>query len=113
MSIEMLDRWTPENTGADVPRLQTTNAYAWTNTSTRFLIDADYLRLKNISLAYNLPGALLERVGLSSLKLYTRAENLLTFFGAEGIDPEQTIGGSTYFRYPAMKTVSFGASVSF
>lgn len=113
MSIEMLDRWTPENGGADVPRLQTTNAYAWTNTSTRFLIDADYLRLKNISLAYNLPGALLERVGLSSLKLYTRAENLLTFFGAEGIDPEQTIGGSTYFRYPAMKTVSFGATVSF
>lgn len=113
MSIEMLDRWTPENSNADVPRLQTSNAYAWTSTSTRFLIDADYLRLKNILLGYNIPKPLLKRIGLSDLKIYAQGENIFTIFGAEGIDPEQTIGGSTYFRYPAMKTVSFGVNLSF
>jgi len=113
MSIEMLGRWTPENTNADIPRLQTNNAYAWTSTSTRFLIDADYLRLKNILVGYNIPKPVLERIGLSDLKIYAQGENLLTVFGAEGIDPEQTIGGSTYFRYPAMKTVSFGVNLSF
>lgn len=113
MSIDLLERWTPENPNANVPRLQTTNAYAWTNTSTRFLIDADYLRLKNITLGYNLPRTILKKVGLETLKLYAQAENLLTVFGEEGIDPEQTVGGSTYYRYPAMKTISLGLNLSF
>ena len=113
MSVEILNRWTPEQRETDVPRMQTTNAHSWTNTSTRFLIDADYLRLKNLTLGYNLPQTFTQRAGISNLKLYAQAENLLTFFGEEGIDPEQTVGGSTYFRYPAMKTVSFGVELSF
>lgn len=113
MSVDLLDRWTPDNTNTNVPRLQTSNAYAWTSTSTRFLIDADYLRLKNLTLGYNLPENILRVIHVANLKIYAQAENLLTFFKEEGIDPEQTIGGSTYFRYPAMKTISFGVNLTF
>lgn len=114
MSTELLDRWTPENPNTNVPRMQTTNL-SWKNpsTSTRFLIDADYLRLKNITLGYNIPKSLLRNIYLKDLKVYAQAENLLTVFGEQGIDPEQTLSGSTYYRYPAMKTISFGVNVSF
>lgn len=113
MSVDMLKRWTPENTSANIPRMQTVNANAWTNSSTRFLIDADYLRLKNITVGYNLPANICNKLFLSKLKVYAQAENLWTLFKEDGIDPEQTIGGSTYYRYPAMKTISFGLNVSF
>lgn len=113
MSTDLLDRWTPENRNTNVPRLQTSNEYSWTNASTRFLIDADYIRLKNITLGYNIPKDILKKLGLETLRVYAQAENLLTVFGEQGIDPEQTVGGSTYYRYPAMKTISFGLNLSF
>lgn len=113
MSVDMLNRWTPENRDTDIPRLQTNNANAWINASTRFLINADYLRLKNITLGYNLPKTVLQRIGINDLKFYAQAENLFTLFGEQGIDPEQTVSGSTYYRYPAMKTLAFGINISF
>lgn len=113
MSENLLDRWTPENRYTDYPRLQTTNTYAWTSTSTRFLIDADYLRMKNISLGYTVPKKLLNQFGLTNLRVYAQAENFLTLFGEQGLDPEQNINGTTYFRYPAMKTMSFGINLGF
>lgn len=113
MSEDMLNRWTPENRNTDYPRLQTTNTYAWTSTSTRFLVDADYLRMKNVSLGYTVPKHLLNKLGVSNLRVYAQAENFLTLFGEQGLDPEQNINGSTYFRYPAMKTMSFGVNLGF
>lgn len=113
MSTDMLNRWTPENPNTDIPRMQTTNASAWTEPSTRFLIDADYLRLKNIFLGYNVPRNILQKANLNALKVYVQAENLWTLFGEQGIDPEQTVSGATYYRYPAMKTISLGLNLSF
>ncbi|MCC8154155.1 MAG: SusC/RagA family TonB-linked outer membrane protein [Tannerellaceae bacterium] len=113
MSVDMLDRWTPENRYTDIPRLQISNSYAWTNTSTRFLVNADYLRLKNVTFAYNLPRTILRPVGIENIKVYIQGENLLTCFGEQGLDPEQTVGGATYYRYPQMKTFSFGLNLSF
>lgn len=113
MSTDLLNRWTPENPNTDIPRMQTTNASAWTEPSTRFLIDADYLRLKNIFLGYNVPRNILQKANLNALKVYVQAENLWTLFGEQGIDPEQTVSGATYYRYPAMKTISLGLNLSF
>ncbi|MCD7936219.1 MAG: TonB-dependent receptor [Tannerellaceae bacterium] len=113
MSTDMLDRWTPENRHTDVPRLQTSNSSAWTSTSTRFLVNADYLRLKNLTFGYNFPRRLIQQAGIENLKLYIQGENLLTVFGEQGMDPEQTVSGGTYYRYPQMKTFSFGVNISF
>lgn len=109
-SPELLNRWTPENTKANVPRITTDNL-GWTSTSTRFLYDATYARLKQVSLGYNLPSQLLSRIGLKTAKVYGLAENLLTFYGHQGMDPEQAIDGTTYYQYPQMKTISVGLQV--
>lgn len=110
-SKEMLERWTPENTQTDVPRLTTDNLN-WTGASSRFLYDGTYARLKNVSLGYTLPEAVNNRLNIGSARIFLTAENLLTFYGHQGLDPEQTIGGATYFRYPAMKTFSAGLQLS-
>ncbi|MGY0035237.1 hypothetical protein [Pedobacter sp. NJ-S-72] len=111
-STEMLNHWTPENPNTDVPRLTTDNL-GWTQTSTRLLYSATYARLKTVSLGYNLSKKLSARMGVQNLRLNLTGENLLTFYRHKGMDPEQTISGSTYFRYPAMRTFSAGINVTF
>lgn len=113
MSVDLLDRWTPENPNTDVPRMQTSVSNSWTNQSTLMLVDADYLRMKNIMLSYNVPKALLQKVNITNLKVFAQAENLFTVFGSQGLDPEQALDGVSYFRYPSMKTISFGVNLSF
>jgi len=112
-SIEILDHWTPENRYTDVPRLQTSNSFAFNSTSTRGLVSASYMRMKNITLAYNLPKTLLQKVQINNCRVFLQAENLFTVFGTEGMDPEQNVNGISYFRYPAMRTGSIGINVSF
>ncbi|MCX2453992.1 TonB-dependent receptor [Pedobacter sp. PLR] len=111
-STEILNHWTPENRNTDVPKL-TTDDKGWTQPSTRFLYSGTYARLKNVTLGYSLPKALANRWGLANLKLTLTGENLLTFYGHKGMDPEQTIEGTTYYRYPAMRTLSAGLNLTF
>ncbi|MCO6025786.1 TonB-dependent receptor [Prevotella cerevisiae] len=112
-SADMLNRWTPENTQTDIPRLTTEPASSWTNTSSRFLVSRDYLKLKNISLGYTLPKQWFQRLGLQEATLNLTAENLLTWAAQQGLDPEQNIGGTTYYRYPSMKSITMGINVKF
>ncbi|MBB5645120.1 SusC/RagA family TonB-linked outer membrane protein [Pedobacter cryoconitis] len=111
-SAEMLNHWTPENPNTDVPRLTTDNL-GWTQASTRFLYSATYARLKNVSLGYRLPKSVSEKAGISNLKFFLTGENLLTFYGHKGMDPEQTVQGATYYRYPAIRTFSAGINLTF
>jgi len=112
-SDEALGRWTPENRETDFPRLSYVSDTWNTTSSTRFLFDASYARMKNIDLSYSLPKRLLDVVKLSNVKLRLSGENLLTLFAHKGLDPEQTVSGSTYYRYPAQRTYSLGIDVSF
>lgn len=111
-SKEILTHWTPENRNTDVPRLITDDA-GWAQASTRFLYSATYARLKNLTVGYSLPKSIASKWGLYNLKLTLTGENLLTFYGHQGMDPEQTIEGTTYFRYPSMKTFSAGLNLTF
>jgi TonB-linked SusC/RagA family outer membrane protein len=111
---EALSRWTPENTNTNYPRLSLIDASSWnTIPSTRFLYDATYARLKNISLSYSIPRHLLKTLTLKDLRLRFTGENLLTFYGHKGLDPEQTVSGTTFYRYPAQKLITFGIDVQF
>ena len=112
-SDEALSRWTPENRDTNFPRLSYVSDPWNTIPSTRFLYDATYARLKNIVFSYSLPSQLISNWNLSDLKLHITGDNILTFFGHKGLDPEQTVTGSTYYRYPAQKSYSVGINVSF
>lgn len=109
----MLGRWTPENRDTDIPRLTTQAQSSWTNQSSRHLVDRSYARMKNITLTYTFPRRLLNKTNgvFKDAKIFAQAENLFTLCGQQGLDPEQTVAGTTYYRYPAMRTISFGFNV--
>ncbi len=111
-SADMEERWTPENPNANIPRLTTDPKSSWTNQSDRFLVDRSFLKLKNITLSYNFPQQWLQKIDLKAASVYVQAENLFTWTKEQGMDPEQTFNGTTYYRYPAMKTISFGINLN-
>lgn len=78
-------------------------------TQSKYLLDASYLRIKNVTLGYTLPKTLVNKMHLSSLKLYTSIENLYTFCSLPmGYDPERLSWG-----YPFYRTISLGFNVTF
>ncbi len=111
-NTQILDRWTPENRYTDVPALSTVSN-SWTSNSTRFLYNASYMRVKNVTLTYTFPKSIAAKLRLTDLRVFVQGDNLLTFNHVDGMDPEQGVDGTTYYRYPAMRTVSGGIHVSF
>jgi hypothetical protein len=81
-------------------------------TSSYWLEDASYVRLKNISLGYNLPKSLLTKVGIEKAKVFVAGENLLTFSGLDGLDAESPSDTRGAF-YSNVKKISLGLKVSF
>lgn len=80
---------------------------------TRYLQNASYVRLKNLTLGYTLPQAITGKWGISAVRLFFSGENLFTLTRlAEQFDPE-TIGNNYGNSYPLSKTLSFGLSVTF
>src|SRR5690554_4733924 len=112
-SKDALTRWTPENRETNFPRLSYVSDSWNTIPSTRFLYSSTYARLKNIDFSYSLPQRLINRWNLSELRLHLSGENIFTLFGHKGLDPEQTVSGSTFYRYPAQKLYSVGLHASF
>lgn len=104
--------WTPSNTGAQFARpvkRDLTNM----NTSDRMVLDASYLKLKNIQLTYNLPSSLIERVRMTKASVYASATNILTFSKLNdwGLDPEVESGRALY--YPQVSLMTLGVNVQF
>jgi hypothetical protein len=98
------------------------NKLWYTQSSDIWLMDASYLRLKNVELSYTIPqGRLLKRLGISSLRCYISGYNLLTLFSelAEiDIDPEGSTGsadlnGDYVYSYPNVRIYNAGFNISF
>lgn len=108
------ERWTPENNNRDgiIPRLGGAASNSWD--SDFYYKKADYLRLKTMSLGYNLPNYFLKKINMKNLRLYAAGTNLLTFSGLNkySIDPEAPSGYGGYY-YPQMRTITFGLNLSF
>lgn len=111
ISKDMLNRWTPENPNADVPRLVQDGTSNFTSSSSYWLVDRSFLRLKTVTLDYTLPKKWIAPATIKGANVFIQAENLLTFSKQQGLDPEQPISGMVTYRYPAMKTISFGINV--
>jgi TonB-linked SusC/RagA family outer membrane protein len=113
MTVKNLDNWTYRGDAGYFPRMKRDVAAGGelAREQTKYLQDASYLRVKNVALGYTLPRNLTDKVGISRLRVYVTAENLLTFHHIEvqGIDPERF--DNVY--YPFMKVVSMGVNISF
>jgi TonB-linked SusC/RagA family outer membrane protein len=106
--------WTPDNPGAYMPRLKGYAASGWSGSemlrkNTRYLQNYWYLRMKNVTLGYSLPKALISKVNISQIRVFVTGENLITFTGLTNpnIDPE------SWGKYPMQKIISGGLSVKF
>jgi TonB-dependent starch-binding outer membrane protein SusC len=116
-STAAYQRWTTTNPSNTVQRAFEDPASV--NTS-RYVEDASYLRLKNLTLGYNLPKNIASRIHASHIKFYVSAQNLATWTQYGGFDPEvsrneqSTLGqGIDYSIYPSSKSFLAGLNISF
>jgi TonB-linked SusC/RagA family outer membrane protein len=108
-SVEMLNYW--KQPGDEVPHPDP--KYQDNQFDTRLLENASFLRLKNLTLAYNFNSRLVEKSLLfKTARVYAQGQNLLTFTGYTGIDPEY-YGRNEVNMYPHTKTISFGIDLGF
>jgi len=84
------------------------------STSTRYLEDGSYIRLRNITIGYDLPVSVISRIKLSRARLYVSGDNLWTGTNFTGPDPEVVLSsGTSSFRYPISRKILFGLNLSF
>lgn len=108
-STDLLDRWTPENTDAQFPRVLAGHDYNhYAANSMDFSVQkASFLRLSALTLSYNFPKTIIEKVNLSNLRVYTTGSNLFCLTNYNGYDPE------TGDWYPPTRMFTFGLNVAF
>lgn len=107
------NHWTPTNRDAFYPRMKSYVAEGGKEvslTQTRWLQDASYIRLKNLTLGYTIPSSLSDKVGINKLRVYVSGENIFELTKLfKYLDPENLIGDG----YPFQRTYSVGVSLNF
>ncbi|MEO8236473.1 MAG: TonB-dependent receptor [Flavobacterium sp.] len=105
-----------------MPRIAASSASSVSNyrLSNRFVEDGSYVRVKNISIGYNLPKSLYSKYGISNIKVYSNAQNILTFTKYKGYDPEvgsinqnALLTGVDNGRYPSPIITTLGLNINF
>ena len=110
---DLLNAWTPENTGSNIPRFQLNDQYS-AAASTRFLTNASFLNIQNINVGYTLPSRWTKKMAISSLRLYMSAENVFYWSKRKGFDPRQSYNETTNATYYSpMRTISGGVTFEF
>ena len=116
-SADMLNAWTPENTGTNIPRVAYKSSGSITNDmfSERFLQNASYLKIANITLGYNFPNTWFSGY-LNNVRLYASAQNLATITQYKGYNADFAGGtftpGYNYSSFPTPMTIMFGVNFS-
>ncbi len=111
---DALKRWQNPGDITDVPRIQLDDYRDWPEvTSDRYLIDASYFAIKNITLSYNLPRTFLNKIGIQGAKVFASGDNLCLFTHLKGMDPQYNFTGGTNYDYSPNRTYTIGLEVNF
>ena len=102
------NRWTPETPNARFPRLTTETVDNNLQTSSLWLADRSFLKLRNCEVYYKLPSSWLNRFWVKNAKVYVRGVDLLCFDSIDQLDPEAMNNS-----YPATRSIHVGLSVGF
>jgi TonB-linked SusC/RagA family outer membrane protein len=115
-------RWRSEDDPGDgfMPRaIRSNHAYGFSSSS-HFLFDSSFTRIKSVNISYNLPQKLATRLALSGLSVYANVANLYTFTDYPGFDPESSTAGDNvvnsgidYLTYPLPRTYTLGVKITF
>jgi hypothetical protein len=125
-SATVLNRWKKPGDITDIPR-SSLNDWTNSNPSTRYIENGSYLRLKSLTIGYNLPKSVLTKLRMTRCMIYFTSENLLTFTKYKGFDPEvsafsgssnnptnqNTAPGVDYGTYPQSRDFILGLNISF
>ena len=106
----MMRRWQKPGDVTDVPR--STIAESIANTD-RFLIDASYFAIKNITLAYALPMSWVSKLGMTGARIFGSVDNLALFTHLDGLDPQYNFSGGTDYDYSPNRTYTVGIELNF
>jgi TonB-dependent starch-binding outer membrane protein SusC len=119
-TVDQLAAWTKENPNTNVPeaRLFFNNG---AQPSSRFILDGSYVRLRNVTLAYNLPKSIINKAKINSLRVFVTGQNLATFTKYAGWDPEvnaddivtNVAQGYDFYTAPQARTITFGLNLGF
>ncbi|HTI91890.1 MAG TPA: TonB-dependent receptor [Puia sp.] len=122
---QVLRAWTPTNTNTNIPRAISSDPNQNARTSSRFIEDGSYLRLKNVMIGYNVPGKFLQTAGngvIKNIRIYVSAQNVFTVTKYTGYDPEvgnrapgssSLTNGIDYAVYPQPKAYQVGIQANF
>ena len=106
----VLRRWQKPGDITDVPRMGIKEDIHVTD---RYLINASYFAIKNITLSYTLPKSLVSKASLNGVKVYGSFDNVALFSHLEGMDPQYNFSGGTTYSYSPNKTLTMGVEVNF
>jgi TonB-linked SusC/RagA family outer membrane protein len=115
---DVLDRWQEPGDDTDEPRASLLGNSGGDAISSRFIEDASYIRLQEVTLGYRIPDSIGGRVGLSSARLYVSGRNLHTFTDYSGYSPDVNSNGASanidlgtdFYAYPIPRTITIGIS---
>lgn len=102
------DSWSPENPNGKYPGYRFTGYRTRYDESTFFLVDNSFLRLKNLTVTYNLPAGFIKPTGMKNMRVYFTGSNLLMIYSGNKLyDPEM----NNILSYPMMAGYSFGLNI--
>ncbi len=120
---DQLKRWQKPGDVTNIPqaRLNLFGDFPSPSVSTQYMEDGTYVRLKNLTLAYNIPARILSRAKLGSVRLYVTGVNLATFTDYTGWDPEVNTDyragninqGGDFYAAPQIRSIVFGLNIGF
>lgn len=117
---DQLNRWQEPGDITDVPQARLFFGNG-TDDSSRYLSDGSYLRLKTVTIGYNLPVSFTGKVNMRKIRVFATGSNLLTFTGYDGWDPEVTADhydgnlalGNDFYAAPQPRTIAVGINLGF
>ena len=110
---DILNAWSEDNKGSNIPRLVYGDEYS-TAMSDRFLVDASYLNIQNITVGYTLPQNITRKFLVNKLRVYVVCDNVWYWSRRKGLDPRQSIsGGTNTAMYAPIRTISGGINITF
>lgn len=112
-STAVLGRWTGPGTSNRMPRAIYGDPNNNNRASSRYIEDGSYLRIKNVSLSYNIPASIGKNKVFDFAKIYLSGQNLFTFTKYKGFDPEVSTNGIDNNIYPVTRIISLGLNVGF
>ncbi len=113
-SVTLFNAWQNPGDITTIPRVNSAlSSVNYINQTDRYLEDASFLRLRNITLGYSLPKSVLEKTLFTKLRFYVQGENLFTFTKFRGWDPEANLRTTNRGQFPTPKIFTFGTTIDF